>query len=618
MSAWSKSNTGRFPPNAQRGAAPSLGRAAGLSNLASTTRRPPSAVQPAQSATGRSQVANGGTPSDAAIGKVVDVVEFNSAVRIDAVIASATASVAEVCDAQVGQVRTALSHACESEVKQLRAVLAEACKGETEKLRDSLSTACEGELNRVKASLAAACQLEVTAAREACQAELERVKASLAAACRQEVAEVREACQSELQRVRASLTAACTEEVANVRQMAQSEVMRVKASLAEACQQEVQAMVSTIEQDMSAARTKQRRELEEAAEPYLRAVQVAHEQTTQQIEQLQAKQASGERRVAALESVSLRTSQRVAHMSSDISARNRIMALDSTLRAGCRFLLLRVVRPDASGGPNGPPNGPRLSVTAYMARLSGENDALLLWAQGPKVEASTAPTRLSLAAFRAVTLGAPGWCCKAAALDLSLLQADDGPAAAAPDVYAVGRNAPPPQWQLITLHSMDDSPPTFLCAPTEAQALAWAAGLAPLVSSPPSFSVSYAELLWRRVRLRLDAKARAAGAAAGDGADQAAGSDGGDGSRARTRATRLGVLGAMLLSMAEEEEARNAWVRYHLASGEREGTKRMGWTPSVSEQSDGMGSSGSDQGSLQRNAEASTPPLTATPLPAIH
>ena len=51
--------------------------------------------------------------------------------RLDAVIANATASVAEACDRQVGQVRTALSHACETEVRQLRAVLAEACAGET-------------------------------------------------------------------------------------------------------------------------------------------------------------------------------------------------------------------------------------------------------------------------------------------------------------------------------------------------------------------------------------------------------------------------------------------------------------------------------------------------------
>ena len=128
---------------------------------------------------------------------------------------------------------------------------------------------------------------------------------------------------------------------------------------------------------------------------------------------------------------------------------------------------------------------------------------------------------------------------------------------------------------MLTLHTSDGSPPTFLCAADEAMALAWAASLAPLVS--PGRPPSYAALLWRRVRLRLDARAscEAGGVSGGNG-------HGGANGHGSVGGGRLRVLSAMLRDMAEEEAAREAWVRYHLTSGDHEGAKQMGWAPPLS------------------------------------
>lgn len=122
----------------------------------------------------------------------------------------------------------------------------------------------------------------------------------------------------------------------------------------------------------------------------------------------------------------------------------------------------------------------------------------------------------------------------------------------------------PPTWHFVTLHPRE-STPLFLCAPSEVQAIAWVAGLTSLLPREPP--VTYAALLWRRVRLRLDARTEVRRAT-----DVAAGS-----------ITRLGSLAAMLHSMAAEEEARVEWVRYHLAHGDKEGAARMGWAPHEAE-----------------------------------
>ena len=113
--------------------------------------------------------------------------------------------------------------------------------------------------------------------------------------------------------------------------------------------------------------------------------------------------------------------------------------------------------------------------------------------------------------------------------------------------------------------------PLFLCAPTEAQAIAWTAGLAPLLTPAGEAPPTYGALLWRRVRLRLTALAeRHRGVRGGGAADEEWGV------RA-TGGTRLGSLARMLRTMAAEETARLEWVRYHLEQGDRHGAALMGW-----------------------------------------
>ena len=107
----------------------------------------------------------------------------------------------------------------------------------------------------------------------------------------------------------------------------------------------------------------------------------------------------------------------------------------------------------------------------------------------------------------------------------------------------------------------------------------WAAGLSPIVGLPGEredgalmaveeaggrgrWRSYYGMLLWRRTRLRLDAKAAR-------GVPSIGGVQGTD--------TRMGVVASLLIEMAHEEEARVAWVRWHLGQGDAEGARRMGW-----------------------------------------
>lgn len=147
-----------------------------------------------------------------------------------------------------------------------------------------------------------------------CQAEVELVKQALRAACELEVSSVRESCRSEVESVKESLRQACEAEVRLVREACQSEVQRVKSDLAEVCQVEVAALVSSMQHDVAIARSEQRKQLEVAAEPYMRAVQSAHAQTVQQIAlSTQAKEEA--RRLRALELASLQTSRRLGSLS---------------------------------------------------------------------------------------------------------------------------------------------------------------------------------------------------------------------------------------------------------------------------------------------------------------
>ena len=260
--------------------------------------------------------------------------------RLDAVIANATASVAEACDRQVGQVRTALSHACETEVRQLRAVLAEACAGETEKLRAVLTSTCEEELRRVTASLSRS----VEAVSASCQSEVERVKLALRAACELEVSAV---------------------------------VQRVKCDLAEACQVEVAALVSSMQHDVAVVRTEQRKQLEVAAEPYVRAVQSVHARTAQALEALQSRAGDESRRVRALEATMVTTSRRLLQMTLEVHARERALGVDARLRQGAPFLLLQVRRPEGFGSAL-LTQPAQLHVHPYMLRLAPDGDALVL------------------------------------------------------------------------------------------------------------------------------------------------------------------------------------------------------------------------------------------------
>ena len=510
--------------------------------------------------------------------------------RIDVVIAAASATVAEVCDAQVGQVKTALSHACDSEVRQLRAVLAEACAGETDKLRSALATACERELQRVSTSLATACAREVELVSGQCREEVEKCKTSLKEACAAEVAAVREACASEVQLVKTSLREACEAEVRLVRDACKEEVQRVKTDLAAACQHEVTALISSMEHDFGVARARQRHELEAAAEPYIRAVHSAQLHTSKQLEALNARQAADERRVRTLESQTLRATQRLSHMTSEASARERVGVLDAAMRAGAPFLVLRVARPENALAKMLLGGSPKLEVEARILRLSRDGETLLLHAPprphvGVRADEGGAEAKVRLDTVSTVLLGGPSWCAKAATIELPALHAAHAARKGkdADEASERRRTRTPPAWQLVTLQ-MRSGPPIFLCAASAEQALGWAAGLAPLLPAdaattsgmggdwlalPPR---TYAALLWRRVRLRLDALAAGARPSDDDG-------DGDDeevevveeGALAQSigGGTRLGALAAVLHGLAAEEQARRDWVTNQLEQGAR-------------------------------------------------
>ena len=61
-----------------------------------------------------------------------------------------------------------------------------------------------------------------------------------------------------------------------------------------------------------------------------------------QLEALNSKASDESRRVRALEAGMLHTSRRLVHMTAEVSARERAIALEARLRAGATFLLLQV------------------------------------------------------------------------------------------------------------------------------------------------------------------------------------------------------------------------------------------------------------------------------------
>ena len=198
----------------------------------------------------------------------------------------------------------------------------------------------------------------------------------------------------------------------------------------EACQQEVSSLISSMQHDVAEARQRQRRELEAAAEPYIRAVHSAQLSMSSQLEALNERQSVEERRVRTLESQALRTSQKLAHMTIAAGARDRSIAIDSRMRNGGLFLTLRVNRPV---GHIAQMMGikPKLEVSSHVIRLSRDGEALHLHTlQEPPSHRDAASEhvrmpigRLPLGSFVSVSLGAPTWASRAAAFDLPELHA---------------------------------------------------------------------------------------------------------------------------------------------------------------------------------------------------
>jgi hypothetical protein len=290
--------------------------------------------------------------------------------------------------------------------------------------------------------------------------------------------------------------------------------------------------------------------------------------------------------------------------------------------------------------------GARGGARTLAGELHAESDA----------HATPSTTRLLLSELRGVVLGAPSWISRSATFDRPALQrvSDEAeacgassplkaspmkraisparllkadPLKASPmkraisparllkadpaDAFATA--APPPTtaptWHFVTLQRRQGTP-IFLCASSAAQAITWVAGLAPRV---PAFSAeaagmpsppppTYAQLLWRRVRLRLDTRAAqlAASAVVDGGGGRGSGGGRGGGGGGGGSASRLGVLAAMLHEMAAEEASRREWVRYHLRQGDNESAARLGWEPpaAAAAQLANGGSSGDDNGAL--------------------
>ena len=537
--------------------------------------------------------------------------------RIDAVIANATASVAEVCDVQVGQVKAALSVACESEVLQLRSVLADTCAGETQKLRGALSQTCDQELRRVQSSLTTACAREVDQVSQSCHQEVDRVKLALQAACEREVAAVRLQCQQEVASVKSSLRAACEAEVALVRDVCQHEVARVKDELAEACHSEVVSLVAAMRRDAAKVRTEQLEALRAAEGDYMRDFDRVHSTLTTRMDAMQHRAGTDAKKLAELSHESARMAYRLGATQCAVRARLRADELELELRAGCPFLTLRVHRP--AGLLSGRGGRPTLKVGPQLIRLSRDADTLLL-AERPESDlplpssladdlarngepAEHAWSQIPLDSLVTVSLGAPGWVARGAGYEPATAAhlSEEGQAALfsagvlsptrggarlsltagtalhpertperlmAPDFKGTtpfaGAEAEaegdtprflPPTWRFVTLQPVQGTP-IFLLAPSDAAALSWVTALAPLcVGSAPR--PAYASHLWRRVRLRLGAASMATGL------------------------NKAQVLATMLRSMAEEEEARVEWVRFHLAHGDGDGAARLGWIPTT-------------------------------------
>ena len=493
--------------------------------------------------------------------------------RLSAVVASATASVAAACDRQVGQVRTALSHACEAEVRQLRAVLAEACAGETDKLRAALSRACDDELVRVSDALASACSREVMTVSETCQTEVDRVKQALRAACELEVSAVREACRTEVEMVKESLREACEAEVRHVRAACQNEIQRVKSDLAQACQAEVAALVTSMQHEVLTAKSEQRKQLELAAEPYMRVVQSAHAETSQQLQTLCSRVDNESHRLHAFEAELVNANRKIRGMSLEVASQQRSAAIDAEARRGAAFLLLRVHRPEGALAELLHTRS-QLLVGSYSMRLAPQRDAIVmhdlsrhpvLHKLGPPFEVSDRDVRLPLSSLIDVRLGAPTWCARAAAFDMPALQriADVELATSSDGIYFQDRaqspwhaNADlatsPPTWHMITLQ-LREGTPTFLCAPSEEQAIEWTTAIAQYwavtVGLRRGSMRTYPGLLWKRVRLRLDALA----------AQLSPG----------THTSWLSALASVLRTMAAEEVARRQWARSHLLDNEQ-------------------------------------------------
>lgn len=476
------------------------------------------------------------------------------------VVSRASATVAEACQQQVGHVKGALAEACNAELGQLKALLADACNAETAKLHRVLASACDEELQRVAGSLAVACAQEVEAVRLSCQEEISRVKDALRTACQLEVDAVKEQCQQEVAQVRLSLQKACQYEVSQVKAACQQEVQKVKESLADACQQEVASMAALMAGDVERVRSEQRKQLQQAAEPYLLAVQKVQLHTVARVEQLHDALEHEQARTAAAEAEVQKYSFTVRGMQHVATDRERRAEADVRLRAGGRFLLVHrpTLSPEGAlgvlaSGPLGallrggaPAARAPWQVGARAVRLSKAGDALLVTAAGGEAE----PEQWDLSEFESVQLGASRHAVTFAAGSMAARPADGGKKGRA-DRSLDGA----PAWHFVTLQR-HEGPRVFLLADSSEVAMLWVYALAPRLAGYEALATSsYAGLLWRRVRLRLDRLA------------------------VQQRSTRLGVLANMLRVMATEEEARIAWVRYHLKHGQTEAAERLGWSP---------------------------------------
>jgi len=164
-----------------------------------------------------------------------------------------------------------------------------------------------------------------------------------------------------------------------------------------------------------------------------------------------------------------------------------------------------------------------------------------------------ASEEIPLASISSVCLGAPSRIVQhAAAADLIF----EGEKERAHRAWADTMD--PPRWRFLTI-CRSREPPVFLLAQSDAVALSWGVELAVRVSSIQEIYPlpTLGGMLWRRVRLRLDALA----AHAPHGAR-----------------TRLGAMSDILRGMAKEEESRLAWVRYHLSRGEQTKAIALGWS----------------------------------------